>query len=94
MVRIQAWCDSNEFLCSFDTLYLSSGRALKVEKLQPHGTVVIAKLQGIDSIEAAEELRGSVIHIKRSDIELEEGRYFVDDIIGCKVYIYILVLGV
>ena len=86
MVRIQAWCDSNEFLCSFDTLYLSSGRALKVEKLQPHGTVVIAKLQGIDSIEAAEELRGSVIHIKRSDIELEDGRYFVDDIIGCKVY--------
>ncbi|MBR6694453.1 MAG: 16S rRNA processing protein RimM [Clostridia bacterium] len=86
MVRIQPWCDSNEFLCSFDTLYLASGRALEVEKMAPHGTVVIAKLRGVDTIEAAEELRNKVISIKRSDVCLEEGRYFVDDIIGCKVY--------
>ncbi len=86
MVRIQPWCDSNEFLCSFGSIYLQSGRELKVEKMQPHGTVVIAKLKGIDSIADAEALREKVIMIKRSDVQLEAGRYFVDDIIGCKVY--------
>ncbi len=86
MVRIQPWCDSNEFLCSFKSLYLESGRELKVEKMQPHGTVVIAKIGGVDSIEQAEMLRNKVICLKRSDVRLEEGRYFVDDIIGCRVY--------
>jgi 16S rRNA processing protein RimM len=86
MVRIQPWCDSNEFLCSFRSLYLESGRELKVEKMQSHGTVVIAKLKGIESIEEAEALRNKTIFIKRSDVALEEGQYFVDDIVGCKVY--------
>ncbi len=86
MVRIQPWCDSAEFLCSFKTLYLESGEAFKVEKIQPHGNVVIAKLSGIDTIEAAEQLRNKTIFIKRSDVVLEEGSYFVQDIIGCRVY--------
>lgn len=86
MVRIQPWCDDNEFLCGFKTFYLSDGKPLKVTKIQSHGTVVIAQFSDVDSIEKAEQLRGSVISIKRSDVKLEDGRYFVDDIIGCKVY--------
>ncbi len=87
MVRIQPWCDSNEFLCSFKTLYLEGGKQkLKVLKASPHGTVVIAQFKGVDSIEAAEQLRGSVISINRRDVTLSDGQYFVDDIVGCKVY--------
>ncbi len=86
MVRIQPWCDSNEFLCGFKTFYLKDGKALKVTKIQPHGTVVIAQFSGVDSIEAAEQLRDSVILIARRDVKLEKGQYFVDDIVGCKVY--------
>ena len=87
MVRIQPWCDDNEFLCSFKALYLENGKkSLKVNRIQSHGTVVIAQFAGVDSIEAAEALRGSVLYINRRDVKLEDGQYFVDDIIGCKVY--------
>lgn len=87
MVRIQPWCDGNEFLCSFKKLYLEEGKkSLKVNKIQSHGTVVIAQFSGVDSIEAAEALRGSVLYINRRDVTLSDGQYFVDDIIGCKVY--------
>ena len=87
MVRIQPWCDDANFLTDFKKLYINNGEeALSVVKIQPHGNVVIAALRGIDSIEQAEKLRGKVIYIKRSDVKLEEGRYFVDDIIGCGVF--------
>lgn len=87
MVRIQPWCDDNDFLCSFKKLYLENGKqSLKVNKIQSHGTVVIAQFAGVDSIEAAEQLRGSVLYINRRDVTLSDGQYFVDDIIGCKVY--------
>ncbi|MDP4087960.1 MAG: ribosome maturation factor RimM [Bacillota bacterium] len=47
---------------------------------------VILKLEGIESIEAAEKLKGEYIKVKREDaVKLPEGRYFVVDIVGCKV---------
>ncbi len=86
MVRIQPWCDSPEFLCGFKKLYINGGEVLLVQKIQPHGNVVIAQLKGVESIEDAEKLRGRVVSIKRADAKLQEGQYFVDDIIGCEVY--------
>ena len=45
-----------------------------------------SRIKGVDSIESAEKLRGSVLFIKRSDVSLPEGQYFIDDIIGCEVF--------
>ena len=87
MVRIQPWCDTGDFLCGFKKLYIKGGEeALTINKIQPHGNVVIAAIKGVDSIELAEKLRGSVLFIKRSDVSLPEGQYFIDDIIGCEVF--------
>ena len=38
-----------------------------------------------ETIEEAEKLRNSVIYIDRNDVSLPEGRYFIDDLIGCNV---------
>ena len=87
MIRIQPWCDSPAFLSGFKKIYTNNGDAVwKVKKIQPHGNVVIAQLDGVDTIESAERLRGSVIYIDRNDVKLGEGQYFVDDIIGCEVF--------
>lgn len=87
MVRIQPWCDTGDFLCGFKKLYIKGGEeALTINKIQPHGNVVIAAIKGVDSIELAEKLRGSVLFIKRGDVSLPEGQYFIDDIIGCEVF--------
>lgn len=87
MVRIQPWCDTPAFLCGFKKIYSDDGNTVwKVQKAQPHGNVVIAQLQGVDSIDAAEALRGKRVLIDRNDVKLEKGQYFVEDIVGCEVF--------
>ncbi|APM38771.1 ribosome maturation factor RimM [Clostridium kluyveri] len=47
---------------------------------------VILKIEGIDSIEKALEYKGKYLEVSREDaVKLEEGRYFIVDIVGCRV---------
>ncbi|MGN0494158.1 MAG: ribosome maturation factor RimM [Acutalibacteraceae bacterium] len=88
MVRVQPWSDSGEFLTNFKRFYLSAdgSEMLKAVKIQPHGGVVLIAFKGVDSVEQAEALRGKTLYISRGDITLPEGRYFIDDLIGCGVF--------
>lgn len=66
--------------------FLAGGRAFVVEELWDHRGRWVFKFQGIDSISAAEELRGAEVRIPiEQRAPLEEGRYFVDDLVGCEV---------
>ena len=85
-VRVQPWCDSCEFLTRFGTLYFDRGaRPVTVERARVHKNVGILKLAGIDDRNTAQGLRGRVLYVDRNDVELEEGRYFIQDLIGCRV---------
>ena len=85
-VRIEPWCDSPEFLCAFKKLYLDEkGQTLIEVKSRPHKNITLAKIKGVDTIEAAEKLRGKIIYINRDDITLDEGVNFVQDLIGIEV---------
>ncbi len=86
MVRIKPWADNGEFLCAFKTLYTDGKAPLNINTIKPHGNVVIAEIEGIDTIEKAEMLRNRVVYIKRSDADIPDDRYFVSELIGCKVY--------
>ena len=84
-VRVQCWCDEPEFLCDFDTLYLDGGkRPVTVEKARVQKTLAIVKLEGTDTVEQAELLRNKILYMNREDVVLEEGCYFVQDMIGLK----------
>ena len=87
-VRIQSWCDTNEFFCKFKKLFLNENGAgeIIVSSSKPHGNVVIAKLKGYDSIDAAESLRNKVVYVNRSQMNLEDGAYLIQDLIGCSVF--------
>ena len=87
MVRIMPWADNGQFLSGFKTFYTENGKnPLKINKIQPHGNVVIAAIDGVDSVEKAEKLRNKVVFIKREDADIPAGRYFVSELIGCKVF--------
>ena len=88
MVRIQPWSDTPEFICDFEKFYLDDKgeNSIKVISASPHGNVVIAKLDGVNSIEGAERYRNKVIFIDRNDVDLPEDRYFINDLIGCNVF--------
>ena len=85
-VRIDPWCDSPEFLCAFKKLYLDDKGETFIEvKSRPHKHITLSKIKGVDTIEQAERLRGKIVYIDRSDINLGEGVNFVQDLIGLDV---------
>lgn len=83
-VKIVPWCDSPEFLCQFDTLYLD-GKPLQICTARVHKGNVLAMIEGVNSVEAAMALKGKTICIDRADVELPEGRHFIADLIGLEV---------
>ena len=85
-VRIDPWCDSPEFLCAFKKLWLDENGTEVIEvKTRPHKNIALAKIKGVDTIEAAEKYRGKIVYINRDDINLAEGVHFVQDLIGLEV---------
>lgn len=73
-VRIDPWCDSPEFLCAFKKLWLDENGTEFIEvKSRPHKNIALAKIKGVDTIEAAEKYRGKIVYINRDDINLAEG---------------------
>ena len=85
-VRIEPWADSPAFLSAFKTLYLDERgeTAIKVRS-RPHKNITLCKIEGVDTIEDAERLRGKIVYINRDDIRLEEGVHFVQDLIGLEI---------
>ena len=86
VLKVQCWCDSPEVLCDFDTLYLDEKTPVTVEKAQVHKNVVLMHLTGIDTVEAAETLRGRVLHLDRDDVDLPDDLVFIQDILGFAVH--------
>ena len=86
-VKIHPWCDTPDFLRSFTTLYLDDAgkTALKVQRLRVHKNMVLGLFEGIDTVEKAQALRGRTVYISRAEADLPEGKWFVQDLLGCKV---------
>lgn len=86
-VRCQYFCDSAEFLCEFDELYLDKKgeKPVLITRAYPHKNVVIMKIDGIDTVEDAQKLIGKTLYMNRDDVELDEDVYFIQDIIGLTV---------
>ncbi len=83
-LRIDPWCDSAEFLCGFKRLYYKDGTEIDVVRSRVHKNIAVAHFKGVDSVEAADLLRGRVIYINRDDVSLPEKTYFIQDIIGLR----------
>ena len=85
-MKVQYWCDDTDFFCQFKNLYFNENEKLKIEISKPHGNIILLKAKGINTIEQAESYRGRVLFIKREDAILEEGRHFIEELIGCEVF--------
>jgi len=80
-VRILPWADTPDFLAGFKRLYIS-GSPVKVQSSRVHKGCVIAALEGVTDIEGAIMLKNKVVSIARGDAQLDEGRYFIADLVG------------
>ena len=84
-VKIEVWLDSAKFFKSFKTIYLAKGEALKVLSTKTHKGFIIAKIEGVEDINAAMRLKGKDVFIRREDAALPRGAFFLQDIIGATV---------
>ena len=84
-VKIEVWLDSPRFFKSFKRLYTDRQTELTIESARTHKDFVIAKLAGVDDVNAAMALKGQRIWIRRSDAALPGGAFFLQDILGARV---------
>ena len=89
-VRLNPWCDSPEFVKKFKNLYRDEkgNNSFKIVSCRPRGNVAVLKIEGVDTVEDAQKLRNTILYMKRSDINLPEGKWFVSELIGCSVLDY------
>lgn len=84
-VRIEPWCDSPQFFVKFKTLYFNEGKTAVRVNSRPHKRMIIAKLDGVDTVEQADLLRGKILWMNRNDTNLSEGEYYIQDLLDCVV---------
>jgi 16S rRNA processing protein RimM len=85
-VKIMPYTDSPELLAEFDRLFIGKEHTeVIIERSRVFKNTVIAKIEGIDTPEAAEKLRNKVLYMHRDDLELDDDTYFIQDLIGIEV---------
>jgi 16S rRNA processing protein RimM len=87
-LKLESWCDSPDVLASMKRIYIENGgeyTKYKVKKASVFKQFVLFELEGITDMDAALALKNTVVFADRADFKLEEGAYFIADIIGCDV---------
>jgi 16S rRNA processing protein RimM len=86
-LKFQHWCDDfSDFSVVFN-VFDENGKAYTIAEAKQHKNIVLMKLDGIDSIELAEGLKGTILYAERSELgELPEGEYYLQDLLGIEGY--------
>ena len=82
-VKVMPWLDSPEDLCDFDRCRIE-GKEYEIEQCRIQKTCNLVKLSGIDTMEAAQLMRGKTIELYREDIDDEV--IFAAELIGVEVF--------
>ena len=82
-MKVLPWVDSPEILCEFDRCRIS-GKEYTIEACRIQKTCNLLKLEGIDTIEAAQLMRGKTVELYREDIDDEV--IFAAELIGVEVF--------
>jgi len=89
-VKVMPWVDGPEILCEFDRCRIA-GKVYEIESCRVQKSCNLVKLSGIDTMEAAQAMRGKVIELYREDIDDEV--IFAAELIGVEVYADGVLLG-
>ena len=82
-MKVLPWVDSPDILCEFDRVRIA-GTEYKVESCRIQKSCNLLKLRGIDTMEAAQAMRGKTVELYREDIDNEI--IFAAELIGVEVF--------
>ena len=86
-IKLDSWCDSPEVLAGLKRIYLEKGgeyTPLKIKRASVFKSFVIAKVEGVNTIDDAMALRERIVYADRDDIPKGDG-HFIADLIGLDV---------
>ena len=90
MVKVKPFTDDIRRFDKLKTVYVEKNgnqTEYEIEEVKYHKDMVLIKFKSIDKIEQAEQLRNAYLTISRDSVEeLEEGRYYIVDLLGLEVY--------
>ena len=87
-VKLESWCNSPEELAALSRVFMLRGDLmdqLTVKKASVFKQFVIAEIEEICDIDTATALKNTVLYAAREDFQLEEGDFFIADLIGLPV---------
>lgn len=86
-LKFTLWCDDINYLKQLNVLYLDDKgeKPVKIISVRPQKNIAILKLENINTIEQAEELKGRVLYCNRDDAVIDEDANYIADLIGCYV---------
>lgn len=86
-MRAQVLCDDCSLLTDFDLYLGKEHKQVFVTSAYPIANDMCKlKIEGIDTVEKAQPLIGSILYLDREDAELPEDTWFIADILGLPVY--------
>ena len=83
-VKVMPWADDPDELLDYERFFID-GREYRVQHSSRQKSMILLKLEGVDSMEDAAKLRQKEISIAREDVELEDGVAFIAVLIGLPV---------
>jgi len=89
-VNVLPLTDSIDRFNNLDNVFLRNKKSqtiLNVEKIRIRKNIVILKLKGIENIQEAKMIVGSILEVERKNaVKLSKDTYFTFEIIGLEVY--------
>ena len=87
-LKLESWCNTPEDLAELKRIFISlpgGMKEYKVNRASVFKQFVIVELDGVNDFDSALALKNKISFAKRDDFDLDEGDYFIADMIGLSV---------
>ena len=85
-IRLKSFTETPEAIADYRSLRTAADAPVGIVSLRPQGTMLVARIKGCDSREAAEALNGEELFIDRSELPApEDDAFYIADLVGLEV---------
>lgn len=86
-VKVALWCDDISYVKQLKNVYLDDKgeKGLSLVSASAQKNIGILKFGEITTIEQAEKLKGNILYCDRDEAKIDDGAYYLADVIGCYV---------
>ena len=89
-MKVDPWMDTPDDFCDLERVFIGDGDSKTERKIirtsVMQGRFILLTLEGVNDMDAADAMRNTVLYAAREDFHLEEGQYFLSDVVGLPVY--------